>query len=233
MVSYNQIAKLTYLSENKRKKEFLDLFLSLCKTNKLIDILHFIKTERFIEDNSNIKLLYQEKEIVIFREDFLLDIPEPSPSVHKINDFEILLDYPNIIDYTCKPMHCIQSISYNDEILTLNSNTDYNHIPKTLYDKLKPAISQYEEDLNNIFVYKIGDITSRFFLDIDLIIKIIYLAFVTSYKNIVEERLFLMKEYNFTYDAFDKLSFHEVRQHLTAAIKNTNERNNPEARRAH
>ena len=70
MVSYNQIAKLTYLSENKRKKEFLDLFLSLCKTNKLIDILHFIKTERFIEDNSNIKLLYQEKEIVIFREEF-------------------------------------------------------------------------------------------------------------------------------------------------------------------
>ena len=31
-------------------------------------------------------------------------------------------------------------------------------------------------------------------------------------------------------DAFDKLSFHEVRQHLTAAIKNTNERNNPETR---
>ena len=39
-----------------------------------------------------------------------------------------------------------------------------------------------------------------------------------------------MKEYNFTYEAFDKLSFLEVRQHLTTAIKLTNERNNPETR---
>lgn len=230
MVSYNQIAKLTYFSENKRRKDFLDLFLSLCKTNKLIDILHFIKAERFIEDNSNIKLLYKEKELVIFQEDFLLDIPESSPSIHKFNDFEITLDFPNIIDYTCKPMHCIQSISYKEEVLDLKSNTDYNYIPKTLYDKLIPTINQYEETLNKIFIYKIGDISSRFFLDIDLIIKIVYLAFVTSYKNIIEERLFLMKEYNFTYEAFDKLSFHEVKQHLTAAIKNTNERNNSEAR---
>ena len=89
------------------------------------------------------------------------------------------------------------------------------------------------DNLSNTLIYKVGDIKSRFFLDIELIIKIIYLAFVTSYKNIIEERLFLMKEYNFTYEAFDKLSFLEVRQHLTTAIKLTNERNNPEARRAH
>ena len=233
MVSYNQIAKLTYYSENKRNKDFLDLFLSLCKTNNLLDILHFIKAERFVEENSNIKLVYHEKEIVIFEENFLLDIPESSPSIHKIEDFEVTLDYPNIIDYTCKPMHCIKSISYNNEVYNLNSNADYNQIPKTLYDKLKPAIKEYEDNLSNTLIYKVGDIKSRFFLDIELIIKIIYLAFVTSYKNIIEERLFLMKEYNFTYEAFDKLSFLEVRQHLTTAIKLTNERNNPEARRAH
>ena len=39
-----------------------------------------------------------------------------------------------------------------------------------------------------------------------------------------------MKEYNFTYEAFDHLSFLEVKQHLTKAIKLVNERNNPETR---
>ena len=42
-----------------------------------------------------------------------------------------------------------------------------------------------------------------------------------------------MKEYNFTYETFDKLSFLEVRQYLLKAVKLTNERNNPETRGAH
>jgi|TARA_B100000519_G_scaffold198261_1_gene207361 hypothetical protein len=230
MVSYNQVSKLTYYSENNRKKEFLDLFISLCGSKNLLDVLSFVKYERFVEENSSIKLSYKEKEIVVFEENFLLNIPESSPTTHKIQDFDITVDFPNIIDYTCKPMHCIKSINFNDEIFEFKTNADFNLIPKTIYTELKPIINEYEEQLNNIFIYKVGDIQSRFFLDIELIIKIIYLAFVGSYKNIIEERLFLMKEYNFTYEAFDHLSFLEVKQHLTKAIKLVNERNNPETR---
>ena len=233
MVSYNQVSKLTYYSENNRRKEFLDLFLSLCGSNTLLDVLSFTKYERFVEENSNIKLNYNGKEVVIFKENFLLNLPESSPTIHKVQDFEVTLDYPSIIDYTCKPMHCIKSIKYNNEIYNLEKNTDFNLITKTIYDELKPKINEYEQELNNIYVYKVGNTNSRFFLNIELIIKIIYLAFVTSYKSIIEESLFLMKEYNFTYETFDKLSFLEVRQYLLKAVKLTNERNNPEARRAH
>jgi hypothetical protein len=232
MVSYNQVAKLTYYSENNKKEDFLNLFLSLCKSNNLVDVLHFIKNERFGEENSSIKLLYHNKEILIFKENFLLNIPDPSSSVHIIEDLEVTLDYPDIIEHTCKPMHCIKNINYNNETRYFKTNTDFNIIPKTMYDKLKPMITEYEDSLNDIIIYKVGDIESRFFLDIELIFKIISLAFVTSYKNIIEERLFLMKEYNFTYEAFDQLSFLEVRQHLTKAIKLINERNNSENRRA-
>ena len=132
MVSYNQVSKLTYYSENNRKKEFLDLFISLCGSKNLLDVLSFVKYERFVEENSSIKLSYKEKEIVVFEENFLLNIPESSPTTHKIQDFDITVDFPNIIDYTCKPMHCIKSINFNDEIFEFKTNADFNLIPKTI-----------------------------------------------------------------------------------------------------
>jgi len=227
MVSYNHVAKLTYYSENDRKKEFLDLFLSLCGSNNLIDILQFIKEERFVEQNSNIKILYEEKEVIIFKEDFLIGLPASNPTSHTIDGFTFVLDYPNIIDYKCKPMHCIKSISYQNETHNLTSHTDFNTIPISLYHKIYPEIEKYIRDTHNIITYKVGDIESRFFLHIDLIIKIIDLAFVTSFKNIVDERLFLMKEYNFTYEALDKMSYLETRHYIKQGIKIINERNNP------
>ena len=90
MVSYNQVSKLTYYSENNRKKEFLDLFISLCGSKNLLDVLSFVKYERFVEENSSIKLSYKEKEIVVFEENFLLNIPESSPTTHKIQDLILL-----------------------------------------------------------------------------------------------------------------------------------------------
>lgn len=228
MVSYNHVADLTYLSENNRKKEFLDLFLSICKSNNILDILAFIKEERFVEENSNIKILYDSKELIIFKENFILNLPESEPRTYNIGDFEFLLDYPSIVDYTCKPMHCIKSIKYQNDIHYIKTNEDFNLIPKTLYDQLQPHIDPYIQELNKILIYEVGSITSGFILDMELIIKIIYLAFVTSFKNIIDERLFLMKEYNFTYEAFDKISFLQAKQYLTKAIKIINERNNSE-----
>jgi hypothetical protein len=230
MVSYNNVAKLTYFSENDRKKNFLDLFLSLCNSNNIIEILSFIKEERFVEKDSSIKIVYDGKEAIIFKENFLLNIPKSNPTNHTIDDFEFVLDYPDIIDYTCKPMHCIKSIKYQDEIHHMKANTDYNLITKPLYNQLRPKINEYISELHNISIYEIGPIVSGFTLHIDLIIKIIELAFVTSFKHIIDERLFLMKEYNFTYEAFDQLSYLEAKQYLIKGIKLINERNNSEAK---
>ena len=233
MVSYNNITKLTYYYENKLYNEILDLVFELCNSTNILDILRFIKKERFIEKNSSIKLNYNEKEIIIFKENFLINIPENTTSKTTIDDFTFTLSYPNIIEHKCSPMYCVKTIEYNKEQYILKNQKDYNLIPVTTYSKLKQEIDKYIDELKNIKLYKVGNIESRFFLNFDLIINIIYIAFVTSHKSIVQEQLFLMKEYNFTYEAFDKLSFLEVRQHLTTAIKLTNERNNPEARRAH
>ena len=113
-------------------------------------------------------------------------------------------------------------------IKPLKNQEDYNLIPAKLYNNLKETITEYIDNLENIFIYKVGKINSRFFLNKELIINIIYLAFVSSYKNLVQEQLFLMKEFNFTYDSFDKLSFLEINHYLKAGIKNINERNNSE-----
>lgn len=226
MVSFNHVAKLTYLSENKRNKEFLKLFLSLSKSNNLIDILNFIKDERFTENNSSIKLNYQNKEVLIFKENFLIDIPESNPTTHTVDDFIFTIDYPHIVEHTCKPLHCIREIQSLNESFKFETIDDYNNIPITTYKKIEPKINKYIEDLHNILIYQVGDVESRFILDIELIIKIIYLAWVVSFKHLVEERLFLMKEYNFTYEAFDSMSYFEARHYLKRGISIINERNN-------
>tara|TARA_R110000751_G_scaffold213725_2_gene317266 strand:- start:4098 stop:4787 length:690 start_codon:yes stop_codon:yes gene_type:complete len=226
MVSFNHVAKLTYFSENKRNKEFLKLFLSLSKSNNLIDVLNFIKDERFAENNSSIKLNYQNKEILIFKENFLIDIPESNPTTHTVDDFIFTIDYPHIVEHTCKPLHCIREIRSLNESFKFETIEDYNNIPITTYKKIEPKINKYIKDLHNILIYQVGDVKSRFILDIELIIKIIYLAWVVSFKHLVEERLFLMKEYNFTYEAFDSMSYFEARHYLKKGISIINERNN-------
>jgi len=227
MVSYNDVATLTYYSEHNKNKELIDLFCGICGSPKIIDILRFIRSERFVEENSSIKLLFNEKDLLIFKENFLLNIPDPDPTTHTIEGITFHLDFPKIIDYTCKPMHCIQSVSYDSDHHTMVTNEDFNIIPITLYRKLEPQIQKYIEELQTIKIYSVGELESRFMLNYELIIKIIYLAFVNSFKNIIDERLFLMKEYNFTYEAFDKISYFEAKQYLKRGIALTNERNNP------
>jgi len=227
MVSYNDVSKLTYYSENKKKKEFLDLFLNLAGSNNVIHFLNFIKHERFFEDTSSIKLNFDNKEVLVFKENFLLNLPENNKTTHFIDGFEVTIDFPDIIDYKCSYMHCIKELKYNDDILTLKTQEDYNTIPLVLMNKIKPCIEPYLIDLHKTFLYKVGDVQCGFILDIDLIIKIIELTFVHSHKHIVQEKLFLMKEYNFTYNDFDKMSFLETKQYLKEGIKIVNERNNP------
>ena len=227
MVSYNDVAKLTYYSEHNKNEELIDLFCDVCGSHKVIDILQFIRSESFVEESSSIKLLFNEKDLLIFKENFLLNIPDPAPTTHTIDDITFYLDFPKIVDFSCKPMHCIQSISYGDDHHNMDSNEDFNIIPITLYRKLEPQIQEYIEELQNIKIYSVGEMQSRFMLNYELIIKIIYLAFVSSFRNIIDERLFLMKEYNFSYESFDRISYFEAKQYLKRGIALTNERNNP------
>ena len=231
MVSYNDITKLTFYYENKQYNKILDHIYELCGSNNILNILQFIKQERFVEKTSNIKLNYNDKEIIIFKENFLLNIPESASNTITHEEFTFTLGYPNIIDYNCSPMYCIKKITYNEEEHILKTQEDYNLIPIKLYNNLKAEINKYIESLNKILVYKVGPIESRFFLNNDLIINIIYLAFVSSYKAIIQEQLFLMKEYNFTYESFSKISFHELNHYLKAGVQSINERNNSETTR--
>jgi len=228
MVSYNDVTKLTFLYENKLHNKILEYIINLCGSNNILDILHFIRTERYVEETSNIKINYDQNEVVIFKENFLTNLPTKKSESYFIDDFEYVISYPDIIDNTCSSMHCIKKIIYGEEEHVFNSINDYNVIPITTYTELKPTINKYIDELQNVYVYSVGKVQSRFFLNIDLIINVIYLSFVTSYKHLVQEQLFLMKEFNFTYETFSKLTPHEIKHYVKTGVKILNERNNSE-----
>ena len=226
MVSYKDITKITYFYENKQFDKMLDYVFVLCNSNNILDILSFIRKERFLEDISNIKINVDNKEVIILKENFLLDIPTSSPTSILIDEFEYILDYPNIINHKFSPIYCIKKIKYREETYNLDSHKDYNIIPAKTYNNLKKSIEEYIENLRNIFIYKVSYIESRFYPNIQSIYNVIYLAFIDSYKNLIQEQLFLMKEYNFTYTSFEDLSPSEIKHYLKAGIKLINERNN-------
>ena len=228
MVSYNDITKLTFFYENKLHNKIIEYVISLCGSNNILDILHFIKQERFVEETSSIKINYDNKEVVIFKENFLTDLPTKKFESYTLDNFEYVIGYPDILEYTCSPMHCIKKIIHCGDEHVFNSTKDYSVIPVTMYSELKPIINNYVEELKKVYVYSVGKIKSRFFLNIDLIINIIYLAFVTSYKHLVQEQLFLMKEFNFTYETFSRLTPHEINHYVKTGVKLINERNNSE-----
>ena len=175
MVSYNNISKFTYYYENKLYDKILDLVFELSNSTNIIDILQFIKQERFVEENSSIKLNYNDKELIIFKEDFLNNIPQNCSNTITYDNFTFTIGYPNIINYKCSSMYCIKKIEYNGEEHILKTQEDYNLIPVTLYKNLKNEIDKYINLLNDIYIYKIGSIESRFLLNYDLIINIIYI----------------------------------------------------------
>ena len=230
MVSYNDVAKFTYYYENNKENECLDLLCKLSNTTNVIDILHFLKYEKFAEDHSTIKLTIDSKEIIVYEENFLLNIPELKPITISEGEFEFEIDYPSIIDYQCLPMYCLKSISCDESKFIFKSRKDYNLIPVNIYNNIQSQIQPYIDDINNILFYKVGKYESRFFFDIRSILRTLYLTLVYSYKNIIREQLFLMKEYNFTYETFDNMSYVEVKHYLKEAvqqIKDLNEQHSP------
>ena len=104
--------------------------------------MKFLKTEKFAEDNSNIKLQIDSREIIVYKENFLIDIPESDPITIKEDEFVFEIDYPSIIDYKCLPMYCLKSISYDNSKFVFESQEDYNLIPVKISKKnMKKVLS--------------------------------------------------------------------------------------------
>ena len=219
MISYNDVIHLSKLHQDKQYDQILQFIDKKLPSENIIDFFKQCLNERFTEKNDCIKLQINKKELIIFKKDFLKDLPTADQNTYNIDGYHITIGYPNMS--LILPVSCIKKIQHED--LTLDINTsNYNNIPLSIVKKCAPYIKKYINKLNKTYVYHVNKKhNSRFFYSKELIIHIIYLCFVQNYTNLLEQQLILMKQYNFTYQDFNYVAYNSIRDYLKIIKKVT------------
>jgi len=225
MISYNDLIEASKLHSEKKYKELVEFFIKKIPSKNVIEFLANLKAEKFTEENSAIKLTTNKGDLLIYKENFLKDLPTYSESNHIIDDYFITIGYPSI-DFFSEASF-IKKIEKNGTIAFINKD-NYEDVPLPLIKKCFPYINEYKEKLNNSYVYYINDeFNSRFSYNPDIIIYISYLCTIYSYENLLDEQLFLMHRGNFTYQDFNYITYDQFRRYITLLIKRLKNEQSP------
>jgi len=217
MISYNNVIYISKLFKEKHYDKLLVFINEKIPNNNIIDFLIKCAEERFVRENDCIKLQLEKKELIVYKENFLKEIPSDKTTIHKIDNFHVTIGYPSSLLFL--PATCIKKIQHKDTVLDINKS-DYTDIPLSLIKKCTPYIDTYIEDLNKSFIYYINkNHNSRFTYSKEVIIHIVYLCFVQNYENLLEQQLLLMKHYNFSYRDFDYTSYNQINDYMKIVQK--------------
>ena len=217
MISYNDVIHLSKLYQNKQYDKLLQF---INKKLPSVDIIEFLKQsidEKFIEDSDCIKLQFDKKELIVYKDDFLKDLPFTDRTIYTIDKYHITIGYPTTS--LILPASCIKKIQHGDVVLDINTS-DYNNIPLSLVKKCTPYIEKYINKLNDTYIYYVNKKhNSRFTYSKEVIIHIVYLCFIQNYNNLLEQQLLLMKQFNFTYQDFNHTSYNSICDYLKIVKK--------------
>jgi hypothetical protein len=212
MISYNDVLEVSKLYKHKQYDKVFSYITERLPSKNIIDFLKKCKAEKFIETNDCIKLDISKKELIIYKDDFLKNLPLDKEDIYHIDNYKITIGYPNIDSIL--PASCIKKLQYKDILLNINP-TNYNDIPLSLVKKCMPYIQTYLDKLNDMYVYYVNDkYNSRFLYNKYIIINIIYLCFVQQHDSLIQQQLLLMKQYNFTYQDFNHISMNSVNAYV-------------------
>ena len=228
MICYNDNLQLTQLYNTKKILEFIDFINDKIPSKNLVDLLHKLTDFKFINSESYIKLNAKERELIIYKENFLTNLPKTDETynIKLENNVYVTLGYPGVFKDT-KDIYFIKKINIDDTDVILNSPAEYSILPYDILSKCTSSIEKLKNKLNKINIFYINEThKSGFSYNLDSIIYVLYLSLVGDYKNLITEQLFLMENFNFSYTDFNILSNNEVRQYINSSTKILNERNN-------
>jgi hypothetical protein len=217
MISYNDVLEISKLYQNKQYDKLLQFINKKLPSVDIIEFLNKCIDEKFIEDSDCIKLQFDKKELIVYKDDFLKDLPFTDRTIYPIDKYHITIGYPTTS--LILPASCIKKIQHGDVVLDINTS-DYNNIPLSLVKKCTPYIEKYINKLNDTYIYYVNKKhNSRFTYSKEVIIHIVYLCFIQNYNNLLEQQLLLMKQFNFTYQDFNHTSYNSICDYLKIVKK--------------
>jgi len=212
MISYNDVLEVSKLYKHKQYDKVFSYITKKLPSKNIIDFLKKCKAEKFIETNDCIKLDISKKELIIYKDDFLKNVPLDKEDIYHIDNYKITIGYPST--GSTLPASCIKKIQYQNVFLDVNPS-NYDYIPLSLVKKCTPYIQTYLNKLNEMYVYYVSEkYNSGFLYHKDIIINIIYLCFVQDYDSLIQQQLLLMKQYNFTYQDFNNITINSINAYV-------------------
>tara|TARA_Y100000034_G_C6761959_1_gene339442 strand:+ start:16 stop:687 length:672 start_codon:yes stop_codon:yes gene_type:complete len=220
MISYNDIIEISRLYTQNQIDNLFSFINNKLPSNNIIEFLQKCKNNKYIDKTDSIKLDINKKEIIIFKDNFLKNLPTYQEKKYKIDDYILTIGYPDTTSLL--KASCIKKIQYKDTVLNFNTAD----IPLFLIKKYSKEIQYYLNKLNNTYTYYVNkEFNSGFSYNKTLIIHIVYLCFVQDYEYLLQQQLHLMREYNFTYQDFNQLSIKSVNLYIKLINKQTSKEN--------
>tara|TARA_Y100000356_G_C11210904_1_gene263319 strand:+ start:303 stop:971 length:669 start_codon:yes stop_codon:yes gene_type:complete len=215
MISYNDLIQISFLHTNKMYDELLQYVQNKINEKGLIKFLNKVKSLKYITETDSINLNYKDRELIIYKENFLKNLPTDSISTHIVDGHNVTIGYPDMDNYNTGSF--LKEI--DGEKIT---EKDYKHIPLSFIRKIKKHTSPFIQKLNDTYVYYINEnYNSRFIYNQQIIINIIYFAFVYSYEALLRDQVFLIKNFNFTRVDFNDITYNQYKDYVKVMNKMT------------
>ena len=226
MITYNDVVNLSQLYENNKYNECVDFTYTNLNCNNILDFLIRLKKLKFTGKESSIKLLYKDKDVIIFEDDFLTNIPEEKTLYKTIESYKVKISHPKIISGNISKLYCIHSLEMENDIFEFNTIADYNLLPLDVAAECDNEIKSIYHSFENCYLYYVNEeYNSRFLCENESILRTLNYALIDSYENLLKEQIFLMEKFNFSYTDFDSLDIQKARNFINIGVKILNERN--------
>ena len=85
MISYNDLIQISFLHTNKMYDELLQYVQNKINEKGLIKFLNKVKSLKYITETDSINLNYKDRELIIYKENFLKNLPTDSISTHIVD----------------------------------------------------------------------------------------------------------------------------------------------------
>ena len=143
MISYNDLIQISFLHTNKMYDELLQYVQNKINEKGLIKFLNKVKSLKYITETDSINLNYKDRELIIYKENFLKNLPTDSISTHIVDGHNVTIGYPDMDNYNTGSF--LKEI--DGEKIT---EKDYKHIPLSFIRKIKKHTSPFIRTRNNL-----------------------------------------------------------------------------------
>lgn len=230
LLSFNEVEEITNYIENRNENS---LYKFISTKGNILSFFNIVKNTLYNQNNTvsfKIKNENFNGDIVFDHHQFLINLPEDKNFTFNLHNLNFNLGYPTTfnISNTKNLYSCIKKINNTNFSIDNIKDLEYilEHLPVEVYNKLFVFIdNKILSNLNQIKIFDTKrDIDKIFTYNNENVLRILFFVCRQSSKYLKQLKLVLMKESNFSFNDFDKITVEQSVEYYKIIKELTNDR---------